>query len=250
MFERFCGRMEERLQKLCSRAEKGNLRRLDLAWQSVGRLKERNWRASQLFEISITEIPDPKNARKKKLRIKYVKREDRKVWAQMTQGVYLLRTNLEAHNSEELWKAYIQLTEAEAAFRTLKSDLGVRPIYHQKSGRVQAHIMVCFLALAMRKVLEQWMSGCGLGSAPRKLIEELREVRQMDVVLREKRGSEIRLRVVSKPEKRLQILLEKLGLPLPNRPGKITKCSGDFCLFGDVSPSNIVPASSKLRKMG
>jgi hypothetical protein len=88
--------------------------------------------------------------------------------------------------------------------------------------------MVCFLALAMLKSLEQWMSASGLGSAPRKLIEEMREVVQLDLVIPHERGMHIRLRLVSRPEQPLRILLHKLPLPLPNRPKNITKCSGDF----------------------
>lgn len=228
IFERFTTRLEAGLEKLCMRARKGTLRRADLAWKAIGRLKEKNRRAAKLFEITVAGIPDPDHPRKKKLHIDYVRREDRRSWAQMTEGVYLLRTNLKAHDSEQLWKAYIQLYQAEAAFRALKSDLGIRPIFHQRAGRVKAHIMICFLALAMYKTLEQWMSASGLGSAPRKLIEELREVVQIDVLVPHKRGTEIRLRLVSRPEQRLRILLDKLALPLPNRPKNITKCSGDF----------------------
>jgi transposase len=176
----------------------------------------------------VAEIADPADARKKKLHIAYVRREDRTNWAEMTEGVYLLRTNLKARDSRELWKAYIQLYQAETAFRALKSDLGIRPIYHHRAGRVRAHILVCFLALAMYKSLQQWMSLSGLGSAPRKLIEDLKEVVQIDLLVPHKRGMEIRLRLVSRPEQRLRILLDKLRLPLPNRPKNITKCSGDF----------------------
>jgi len=201
---------------------------LELAWEAIARLKMTNRRAAKLFDITATEITNPADARKNKLHMAYVRREHRRNWAQMTEGIYLLRTNLKAHDSEQLWKAYIQLTQAEAAFRTLKSDLAIRPIFHQRSVRVKAHIMVCFLALAMYKTLEQWMDASGLGNAPRKLIEELREVVQLDVLMSRIRGRGIRLRLVSRPEQRLRILLDKLGLPLPNRPKNITKCSGDF----------------------
>jgi transposase len=228
ILERFATRLEAGVENLCARARKGTLRRIDLAWEAVGRLKATNRRAAKLFDIAVTETADPADARKKKLHITYARREERRTWARMTEGVYLLRTNLKAQDSRELWRAYIRLYQAEAAFRTLKSDLGVRPIYHQKEERVKAHILVCFLALAMSKSLEQWMSTSGLGSAPRKLIEELRDVMQLDLVIPHKRGREIRLRLVSRPEQRLRVLLDKLGLPLPNRPKHIAKCSGDF----------------------
>lgn len=84
----------------------------------------------------------------------------------------------------------------EDAFRVTKSDLGMRPIYHRRADRTQAHILVCFLALAMWRTLEQWMSGCGLGTAPRKLLEEMREIRSLDVLL-PTRDKTIRLLVVS-----------------------------------------------------
>jgi transposase len=228
IFERFATRLEAGLEKLCARARKGTLRRIDLVWEAIGRLKTMNRRAAKLFDITVTETSDPADARNTRLHITYARREERRTWARMTEGVYLLRTNLRARDSRELWKAYIQLYQAEAAFRILKSDLGIRPIYHQKGTRVKAHIMVCFLALAMMKGLEQWMSVSGLGSAPRKLIEEIREVVQLDLVVPHARGADIRLRLVSRPEQRLRILLDKLGLPLPNRPKNITKCSGDF----------------------
>jgi transposase len=250
ILDRFMSRLEAGLKRLRERAEKGNLRRVDLAWQSVGRLKERYWRASSLFDVRISETADREHPRKRKLRIEYAMREERRAWAGLSEGMYLVRTNLKDRDGEELWRAYTQLAQAEAAFRTLKSELGLRPIFHQKTNRVEAHIMVCFLGLAMRKTLEQWMAACGLGTAPRTLIEELREVRQLDVVLPDVHRKEIRLRVVSTPEKRLRILLHKLGLPLPNRPRNITKCSGDFRPFGNVTSIKSNTISSKLRNLG
>jgi len=235
IMDRFASRLEASLKRLAERAERGNLRRVDLAWQAVGRLKERYWRASGLFDVRISETADREHPRKQRLRIEYAIREERRTWATMSEGMYLLRTNLEDYEGQALWRAYTQLAQAEAAFRTLKSELGLRPIFHQKTERVQAHVMVCFLGLAMWKTLEQWMAACGLGTAPRTLIEELHEVRQLDVVLPEVHGKEIRLRLVSRPEKRLKLLLEKLQLPLPNRPRNITKCSADFCPFENVT---------------
>jgi transposase len=114
----------------------------------------------------------------------------------------------------------VQLTQAEAAFRTAKSDLGLRPIYHRKSGRVQAHIQVCFLALAMWRTLEQWMQGKGLGSCARKLVEEIATIKSMDVILpvqRDGQNAELRIRTVAQPEKAVAQLLQRLNLHLPKR---------------------------------
>ncbi len=139
-------------------------------------------------------------------------------WAESSHGAYLLRTNCEENDPAQLWKWYVQLTEAEAAFRTAKSDLKLRPIYHQKTERVEAHILVCFLSLAMWRVLEQWMHGKGLGTCARKLIAEISTIKSMDVVVPVRRGdepAEIRVRTVSKPERPVAELLTRLELELP-----------------------------------
>ena len=94
-------------------------------------------------------------------------------------------------------------------------------MFHHTAERTQAHILVCFLALVMWRTLQQWMEGCGLGTAPRKLLEELAEVRSLDVVLPTATGTPIRFRTVSRPEPHLAILLERLGLVLPGRAKQI-----------------------------
>jgi transposase len=135
-------------------------------------------------------------------------------------GAYLLRTNCTETDPAQLWRWYIQLTQAEAAFRTAKSDLQLRPVYHQKTGRVEAHILVCFLALAQWRVLEQWMSGKGLGTCARKLIAEISTIKSMDVVIPVKRGettAELTVRTVARPERRVAELLVQLDLELPAR---------------------------------
>jgi hypothetical protein len=166
-------------------------------------------------------------------------------WAAHTQGAYLLRTNCWApprpplrfaaglpsagylaplgcpeRDPAQLWRWYIQLTQAEAAFRTAKSDLGLRPICHQSTARVEAHILVCFLALALWRTLEMWMRGKGLGTCARRLVEEVATLKSMDVLLPVRRGEELarlRLRCVARPERRVAELLVRLGLDLPTR---------------------------------
>lgn len=135
-------------------------------------------------------------------------------------GAYLLRTNCTEKDPAQLWRWYIQLCQAEAAFRTTKSDLGLRPIYHQKTERVEAHILVCFLALGLWRVLEQWMQGKGLGSCARKLIQEISTIKSMDVSVPVRRGelkTELTVRTVAKPDRRVAELLCRLGLELPTR---------------------------------
>lgn len=119
--------------------------------------------------------------------------------------------------NEELWKAYIQLTEAEAAFRIQKSDLSLRPVWHQKQDRVLAHILVCFLSYVLWKTLGQLCQAAGLGNEPRRVLSELSEIRLVDVVMPTRAGIDIRKRCISRPSDHQQILLDKLGLSLPEK---------------------------------
>ena len=111
----------------------------------------------------------------------------------------------------------IQLTEAEAAFRIQKSDLSIRPIWHQIEPRVKAHILVCFLAYVLWKTLEQWQQRAGLGHSPRTILEELRRIQSTDIVLPTEDGRELRLRCVVRPDAAQAALLDRLGLDLPQR---------------------------------
>jgi transposase len=145
--------------------------------------------------------------------------------AHRQKGAYLLRTNCEENDPALLWKWYIQLTQAEAAFRTAKSDLGLRPVFHQKEHRVQAHILVCFLALALWRTLEQWMHSKGLGTCARQLVKEMAGIKSVDVVVpvrRAKIATELRLRVVTTPEPAIAQLLAHLGLRLPKGTREIS----------------------------
>jgi Transposase DDE domain len=145
-------------------------------------------------------------------------RAERSAWAQHGHGAYLLRTNCPEREPAKVWRWYLQLQAAEAAFRISKSDLHMRPIFHQKANRVEAHILVCFLALALWRTLEQWMSAKGLGTCARQLLHEVATVRSLDVVLPVKDRGELRLRLVSKPDRPVAELLVRLGVELPTRP--------------------------------
>jgi len=140
--------------------------------------------------------------------------------ADLAKGAYLLRTNCTETDPAKLWRYYIQLTQAEAAFRTAKSDIGLRPIYHQKPNRVEAHLLTCFLALALWRSLEMWMRSKGLGSNARKLISAISTINSLDVIVPVKRDAqilEVRLRTVAKPDPDVANLLAHLGLRLPKR---------------------------------
>ena len=151
---------------------------------------------------------------------------DRTQWAQQAQGAYLLQSNWPEKDPIKFWAWYMQLQQAEAAFRTSKSDLKLRPIFHHKTERVEAHILVCFLALAMWRTLEMWMKGKGLGTCARQLVGEIATIKSMDVVLpvrSDQEQAELRLRVVSKPDRMVAELLQRLDLQLPTRSKLIEK---------------------------
>lgn len=133
-----------------------------------------------------------------------------------------LRTNLNDRTPEDLWHTYIQLTDAEAAFRTFKTDLVLRPIYHQVQARVHAHILVAFLAYAMRKTLQKWMEQAGLGRGVRTVMEELARIKCCHVILPTSTGQEIELRCITQPDGYQRTLLQRLGLRLPARLGRPT----------------------------
>jgi len=129
----------------------------------------------------------------------------------------VLRSNVTDWDADDVWRAYMHLTDAEAAFRMHKSDLRLRPVWHQKEDRVQAHILVCFLAYVLRKTLEGWSMRARLGNSPTTLLEEFARIQSTDVVAPTTDGRTIRLRCVVRPDKAQAILLEHLGLKLPQR---------------------------------
>lgn len=218
ILERFTGRIEKGLEKIQTACEKGRLKNPAIAERRIGRLLERNSRAAGLFDIKVAGGQDDD-----RLAIVWHKVSDRQNWQQLTQGCYMLRSNVADWSAEELWEAYIHLTDVEAAFRIQKSDLVIRPIWHQKEKRVQAHILVCFLAYVLWKCLSQMCKTSGLGNEPRKVIDEIKHIKLTDVILPTKKGIEIRLPCVSKPDAHQQILLQHLGLNLPARLTKNNK---------------------------
>lgn len=210
MVRRFEQRIEAGLSKLQASCEKKR-QQVGVIERRVGRLLQQNARAAKLFKI---EVKAETNAGAK---IQWSKQADKRSWSEQSAGCYLLRTNVKNLTNEEIWKSYTQLTEAEAAFRIQKEELGLRPVWHQKEERVKAHIFVCFLAYALRKTLEGWMSRAGLGKSVEKVLEELGRIESMDVVLGTTDRREIKLRCVTNPDSEQKVLLDHLGLSLPKR---------------------------------
>ena len=135
----------------------------------------------------------------------------------MTEGHYLLRSNITDWDPKQLWEAYIHLTDAEEAFKINKSDLHIRPIWHKKDNRIKAHVFVCFIAFVLWKTFGLMCKRGGLGDEPRRVFNELKRISMIDVVLTTPEGNEVKIRTVPRPEKPLLTLLHHLKLSLPER---------------------------------
>jgi len=216
MHEKFQTRIEDALKRMAGRLEKAR-RKLDpgVLERQIGRLLERNGRAAGRYEIEVKEDADCAAG----LRLSWQINADWDGWATLSEGAYLLRTNIPDWDGPALWQAYTQLTQAEAAFRIQKSELSIRPVWHQKKERVQAHIFVCFLAYALWKTLEKWMQEAGLGNSPRTLLDEMKTIPSADIVLplADHPGRNLRIRCVVKPGKAQAVLLARMGIKLPER---------------------------------
>ena len=208
MHERCITKIEERLRKIeagCARKQQtvGEVER------RIGRLLQQYSHAAALFQITVYRTDDGR------VGLLWEKDTRWQEWAVLSEGCYLLRSNITDWSAEDLWQAYIQLTQAEAAFCIQKSDLQLRPIWHQKTERVQAHILVCFLAYVVWKTLGLLAKTVGLGDEPRRIWDELSRIMLVDVVLRTREGVEIRKRCVAQPTSLQAELLQRLRFPLP-----------------------------------
>jgi transposase len=208
MHEKFAQRIEAGLTGLAKLAQKRSMTAVQVSHR-VGRLLGQNTRAAGAFQTEVIQDAQGKAA------LQWEKVEAWRSWARLSEGCYLLRSNVRDWTAPELWRAYMQLTEAEAAFRIHKSDLSLRPLWHQKKERVQAHVLVCFLAYVLWKTLGQMCQAAGLGDEPRKVLDEIAAIQTVDVILPTRCGRTIRKRCVGKPTEHQAILLHKLGLTLP-----------------------------------
>jgi transposase len=223
MHERFSKRIVEGLSGLSQRLEKAK-KKVDRSQveRQIGRLLGSNSRAAGKFSVEVREDESHLSG----IRVSWKEDPQWSQWATLTEGAYVLRSNVTDWQPQDLWQAYMQLTEAENAFRIEKSQLCIRPVWHQKTDRVQAHILVCFLAYVLWKTLAGWQAKARLGSSPRTLLEELRRIESVDVVLPLEGGKDLRLRCVVQPDRAQRLLLERLGLKLPKRlraPSQVAK---------------------------
>ena len=213
MHARFAARIEDGLIKLAASCAKrkwpvGTIER------RVGKLLGANTRAAGLFTVTVTARADGR------AQVTWTHNPAWRDWVSLSEGCYLLRSNIADLPPADLWTAYIGLTQAEAAFRIQKSDLQLRPIWHQKSTRVKAHLLVCFLAFVLWKTLGQFCALAGLGDDPRRVLEEVAQIMLVDVAVDTTAGVTIRKRCVAQPTPRQATLLHHLHLTLPPHLGR------------------------------
>lgn len=218
---RFSARMERALGALRKRVAQGQLRDRGKIERRLGAIQARHPQVADLYALEVLEHDG-------RLELRWQLRSERKSWQQAREGAYLLRTNLPAGDPEQLWKSYIQLTEAETAFRALKSELAIRPVFHQLEHRTKAHVLVAFLGYALWVTLKHLLRAKDAKLSPRQALAAAATLHSADIVLPTTDGRQIRLRRVTAPTAELQLLFAQLGMTPPDRLHFDQECSADL----------------------
>src|SRR6266852_3303485 len=235
--QRFSARMEDALKRLAKTIETGRLKDRNKMERRLGHIQASHPQVNDLYEVAVRDTPEG-------VRLFWAIQEERQLWRGLREGAYMLRTNLQAGTAEELWSRYMQLTEAEASFRALKSELSIRPLFHQLEPRVKAHVMVAFLGYALWVTLKHLLkrrpavvpqaSTNGVNNAQplstMKALALLSTLQSADIVLPTTDGREIRLRRVTEPTAEQKSLLRQLGISLPDHLQFHRDCSADSAI--------------------
>jgi transposase len=217
---RFVAKIEKALAGLEKRIAEGKLKDRDKMFLRLGRIQASHPQVADLYEM---EVKDSKEGP----RLVWRQKSEQQQWLEAREGAYLLRTNLTVNGAADLWKKYMQLTEVEAAFRTLKSELAIRPLFHQLEKRVKAHVLVAFLGYALQVTLKHLLKRSGSEYSSTQALKRLAEIRSVDIVLPTLEGREIWLRRIARLDEQQQSILHQLKITLPERlePLRIQKCS-------------------------
>jgi transposase len=221
------GMRRRRLKKLWRRLAALRRQKLsrDQLLLKIGAAKKDAGRAFALVDIRLPDKDQPVSPET----FSYSLRKDRLRQARRREGHYILRTNLPGNDPAKLWRTYIQLTEIEQAFKELKGDLAIRPIYHQLDHRIEAHIFVAFVAYCLQVTLKQRLRALAPGLTPRAVLEKLSAMQMVDVHLPTTDGRHIVLSRYTQPDKDQQLLLQRLRLNLPPQPPpRITAASTEI----------------------
>jgi len=217
---RFSASLEKALTGLEKQVGSGKLKDRNKMGRRLGAIRARHSRVADLYYTEIVEVEG-------RLKLDWKLREDRRAWQQAREGTYLLRTNLPSTDADQLWKSYIQLTEAEAAFRALKSELAVRPIFHQLEHRTKAHVLVAFLGYALWVTLKHLLQGNQTDCSPAQAFAIASALHSTDIVLPTTDGREIRLRRVTTSTPEQRALFDRLSITVPDRLSFDQECSAD-----------------------
>jgi transposase len=220
---RFSASLEKALAGLEKQIRTGKLKDRNKIERRLGAIRARHARVTDLYSTQVVETEG-------KLKLDWKIREDRRDWQQAREGAYLLRTNLPPDKPDTLWKSYIQLTEAEAVFRVLKSELAIRPIYHQLEHRTKAHVLVAFLGYALWVTLKHLLHGKKPDCSPAQALAIAARLQSTDIVLPTTDGREIRLRRVTTPDEEQRALFDRLGIAVPDRLNLDQECSADSAI--------------------
>jgi hypothetical protein len=201
-------RQLKRLWKRLHELQGMELRR-DQLLLKLGAAQQQSPSAWRLVHIDIAEADEP---------LQFCLRKDRLRKVRRREGRYLLRTNLVGRDPAQMWEFYTQLVEVEEAFKNLKGDLAIRPIFHQKEQRIEAHILVAFIAYAMHVTLRRRLRDLAPGLTPRSVLQKFGAVQMIDVHLPTTDGRTVIMSRYTQPEPELKILLQQLRLSLPNHP--------------------------------
>jgi transposase len=220
---RFARRMEAALDSLQKQVKAGRLKNRDKMHVRIGRILASHPQVADLYEVAVKEANG-------QLSIEWSAKDGQRQWREIREGAYLLRTNLTATTASELWAKYMQLTEVEAAFRALKSELSIRPLFHQLERRVKAHVMVGFLGYALWVTLKHLLRRKQSEWSATRALAELATLQSADIVLPTTDGREIRLRRITEPTAGQQRLLSQLAIDLPDQLQINQQCSADFAV--------------------
>jgi transposase len=213
--ERAMKSVEKRLQGLSQQVAKGRRKDQKKILLDAGAILGRYPSVARLYTLEL------KKEVRGRLTFRWSVKEDRLRWKKISDGTYLVRTNLNDMELDKLWEIYIQLTEAEAAFRAIKSELLIRPIWHHYERRVQAHILVAFLGYALWVTLKHSLKNSSFlheydyDVSPWNALSILSRIKSGDIILPTTDGRTLRLRRVSTPDRQGKLLLEKLKITLP-----------------------------------
>jgi transposase len=205
-------RLARLLRKL--RAMRRSLPSRDQLLMRIGAVKTAAGRAFSFVKIQVPEVGQPVTRESFRFAVDKNKLKE----AELRDGHYLLRSNLTGADPAVLWTRYVQLTQIESAFRSLKSELGIRPIYHHLEHRVDAHILIAFLAYCLQVTLKNRLALHAPGLTPTAVMEKLATIQMIDVWIPTLDGRWLILPRYTQPEKDTKILLQKLKLELPTQP--------------------------------